>query len=530
MASANDSQGLKIAVAIFVSLTVILSVTAYFLYTEYSKASEQLVAARSEATQANQKASQANTNLLDLRNRAGYTTQSEAAAILAAIDTDQQALVESLQNELGQALELISQAQQKGATGPEVERYRQSVSTLIQTFTDESTQSPTLKGSLETLTTLTANQASLASSLATDNVKLRRQLENVDNVNQAELNKQSQAAQESQENLSAESQKYEGLFNEQRDTLDQLQRQVSDLRAENDRLESRLANLTDDYTQKRTEMLANLRRTQDELDKTEVVLENADGFVTFVDYSNNRIRTNLTRSMGARPQMILSVFDADAPGLPSDRPKARVKLLQVGDKDSVALIEEQFNKNNPLAAGDQLYSAAWSPNRPQRFALIGKIDMNRDGRDDRADLKRLIAAAGGVVDFDHPLPSDGQPQGELNPLISYYIIDERDPIRTPSNMRSVRELDQSALSFAQDKTELMRQAREFGIRPLPVERLLDSLGYSFGMLIPGGVEAADRDAIEDLLTPGGSGIPQPGSEEFERRREILQQEEADSPF
>lgn len=530
MASANDSQGLKIAVAIFVSLTVILSVMSYFLYTEYSKAAEQLVAARTEASQANQKATQANTNLLDLRNRAGYTTQSEAAAILQAIDTDQQALVESLQSELGQALELIGQAQQQGATGPEVERYRNSVMGLIQTFGDESTQSPTLKGSLETLATLTANQANLATSLASDNVKLRRQLENVDNINEAELTKQAQASQESQSNLAEESRKYEGLFNEQRDTLDQLQRQVSDLRAENDRLESRLVNMTDDYTQKRSEMLSNLRKTQDQLDKTEVILENADGYVTFVDYSNRRIRTNLTRSMGARPQMILSVFDANAPGLPSDRPKARVKLLEVGDKDSVALIEEQFEQNNPLATGDQLYSAAWSPNRPQRFALIGKIDMNRDGRDDREDLKRLIAAAGGVVDFDHPLPIDGAPQGELNPLISYYIVDERDPIRTPSNMRSVRVLDDAALSFAQDKTELMRQAREYGIRPLPVERLLDSLGYSFGMLIPGGVEAADRKAIENILDPEGSSVPQPGTEEYNRRLESLQQQNTDAPF
>ena len=32
MAAANESQGLKIAVAAFVTLTVILAVTSYFLY------------------------------------------------------------------------------------------------------------------------------------------------------------------------------------------------------------------------------------------------------------------------------------------------------------------------------------------------------------------------------------------------------------------------------------------------------------------------------------------------------------------
>ena len=37
--AANESQGLKIAVAAFVSLTVILAVTCYFLYSNYDQAS-----------------------------------------------------------------------------------------------------------------------------------------------------------------------------------------------------------------------------------------------------------------------------------------------------------------------------------------------------------------------------------------------------------------------------------------------------------------------------------------------------------
>ena len=527
MASANESQGLKIAVAIFVSLTVILAVTSYFLYSEYSKASEQLTAARGEATQANQKATQANTNLLALRDRAGYSNQTDPNAILQAIDTDQQTLLETLTNELTQANETIVQAQQQGATGPEVARYRENLQGLRQTFEDESSQNPTLKGSLATLAALTVNQARLSTSLAADNVRLRRQLENVDNVNQAELNRQMQAVQASQTELQSEHSKYEGLFNEQRDQLDQLQRQVAELRAQNDTLTTRLASQREDYENKISDMLEQMKFWRDQTEKAEVVLDNPDGYVTFVDYSNRQIRTNLTRSMGARPQMILSVFDADAPGLPSDKPKARIKLIQVGERDSVAQIEEQFQKNNPIRSGDQVYSAAWSPNEPQRFALIGKIDMNRDGVDDREDLKRLIQAAGGVVDYDLPTPSVGQEQGELTAKISYYIIDERDPIRTPSNMRSVKEMSREDLAFATTRTEKVEQARRLGLRPLPIQRLLSSLGYSFGMTIPGTVEAADRDAIRNLLNPGGVKVPLPGTDEFERRR---QEAAGDTPF
>src|SRR5690606_26794124 len=135
--------------------------------------------------------------------------------------------------------------------------------------------------------------------------------------------------------------------------------------------------------------------------------------------------------------------------------------------------------NNPLRTGDQVYSAAWSPNEPQRFALIGKIDVNRDGLDDREDLKRLIAAAGGVVDYDLPPPLVGQEQGELNANIIYYVVDERDPIRTPSNARAVQSLNLAEEAFAKRRTEVIEEARTLGIRPLPVERLLSSMGYSF---------------------------------------------------
>ncbi|RUL87869.1 coiled-coil domain-containing protein [Tautonia sociabilis] len=519
MSTANDSQGLKIAVAIFVSLTVILAVTSYFLYSEYSKASEQLEAARNEASQANQKAQQANANLLSLRDRAGYSNLSDPSAIEQQIKQDQDALVEKLNTELGAAVQAIGRAQQEGATGPEVARFRQNIDTLLQSFRDESTQNPTFKGSLATLASLTANQASLASALATDNVRLRRQLENVNNVNQAELNTQQQAAQQAQDDLASEHRKYETLFDQQRQTIDNLTTQVATLRAENDQLAQRLANQQNAYEAERERLLTQINDWRTRAEKEEGVLDVADGYVTFVDYSTRRIRLNITRSQGARPQMILSVFDADAPGLPTDKPKARIKLLQVNERDSVASIEEEFDKTNPIRAGDQVYSAAWSPTEPQRFALIGKIDMNRDGVDDRDDLIRLIEAAGGVIDYDLPPPGSGQERGELNAGISYYVIDERQPIRTPSNARSVREMSLAEQAFAETKTEVLDRARSLGIRPLPVERLLSSLGYSFGMLIPGEPEATNDRALRNLLNPGGMSAPPPGTEEFERNRQ-----------
>ena len=105
-----------------------------------------------------------------------------------------------------------------------------------------------------------------------------------------------------------------------------------------------------------------------------------------------------------------------------------------------------------------------------RFALVGKIDVNRDGKDDRDELKRMIEEAGGVIDFDLPPTDLGKEIGTLSPRINWYVVDGRLPLREsrfprvpgaplPNRVRSV-----------------LKEARLDGIRPLPIEKLLAVLG------------------------------------------------------
>ena len=56
-AAANESQGLKIAVAAFVVLTVALAVTSYFLYSAYSRSEAQLESEQDKLTAAQKEAS-----------------------------------------------------------------------------------------------------------------------------------------------------------------------------------------------------------------------------------------------------------------------------------------------------------------------------------------------------------------------------------------------------------------------------------------------------------------------------------------
>ncbi len=519
MAAANESQGLKIAVAIFVSLTVILSVATYFVYSEYSKSEEKLAAATQEVSQKQQAASKALADFQTIRDRAGYQTLNDANQVLEGIRKDQEELVEQL-NDMEQAVSAaIAKAREAGAPAEEVNQFQTDLQRITQRFQEETQlDSATLKSSLEILTELISNTGQLAASLASNNVKLRRDLEGVNQVNKSELDVQIAAAQKAADDLQDQINQYEQMRLDMVLQIDDLQSEYNQLIAERDRLTGTLARERDDSKTQLNELSARMITLRERVERDEMVLDVPDGHITYVDYSQKEVRTNLTRGMGARPQMIFAVFDRDAPGLPSDKPKARIQLVQVNEGDSVARIVHTFDLRNPLHAGDQVYSAAWSPMEPLRFALVGKIDMNRDGRDDREDLKRLIRAAGGVIDFDLPPPAIGQEKGEITAMTSWYVVDDREPIRTPANQRSIAELESVDQEFVQRRTEIFRIARENGVRPMPLERLLPSLGYSFGMMIPGVVEAANTRAIEALINPEGMTAPLPGSEEFDAQR------------
>jgi hypothetical protein len=200
--------------------------------------------------------------------------------------------------------------------------------------------------------------------------------------------------------------------------------------------------------------------------------------------------------MGARPQMKMSIFDRNAPGVPTEKPKGTVELIYVGETYSIARIVKTFDMTNAIRTNDIVYSPSWSPNEPMRFALIGRIDVNRDGKDDRADLKRMIEAAGGTVDYDLPPPEAGKETGKLTARVAWYVTDERMPLNLEGYAKSQKSITMNeSADFLRKKSEAVREARINGIRPMPIERLLAYLGYEYGARIVGRAEAVDRNAL-----------------------------------
>ena len=63
------------------------------------------------------------------------------------------------------------------------------------------------------------------------------------------------------------------------------------------------------------------------------------------------VQLNINRSMGARPQMVMSVFDSRSPGIPTEKPKGTIELIKVGDRFSIARIVKTMNPIDPIHDG-----------------------------------------------------------------------------------------------------------------------------------------------------------------------------------
>ena len=265
--------------------------------------------------------------------------------------------------------------------------------------------------------------------------------------------------------------------------------------------------MKDDYSKEKDQLRSIISELHDKADRVNTILDHPDGLITFVDYDSREVQLNINRSIGARPQMVLSVFDSRSPGIPTEKPKGTIEITKVGDRISIGRIIKTINPIAPIHIGDIVYSAAWSPNNPTRYALLGKIDINRDGRDDREELKRMIQEGGGIVDFDLPPPYIGKETGKLTPRIDWYVIDERTPLRDVFTRSHGEAIMKDDAMLAQRMGEVVKEARADGIRPMPIERLLSFLGYDINTPVVGRTESVNQRALNRLVAPKHYGAP-----------------------
>ena len=496
-ASSNDSQGLKIAVAAFVALSVILGVTTYFGWTYYGQEQVKRLSAESKEKNKNDELRKYIGDLDDLRKMIG-ARQEEMDPIKQEIKTESKKIDDDLQSIVAQINDAIGKAQAAGLTGPEIDDLKTKAAGISSAYFSQPNK--TLLSSLDRMKELLKNIALLNNAVAINYTRTKRSLEDADGINKSKMDVLAADFKKAKDDLALEHDNHVKDRQILVTKTDELQTMNAEQATKIAGLESDLKQTKDDLSKKLALSQTINRELRDQVEKTENVLDRPDGVLTFIDYRTGEVRANVKRSEGALPQMTFAIFDRDSPGLPTDKPKGTIMLTAVGEAESRATIVKTTDPLNPFRIGDFVYSAAWSPNEPKRFAIIGKIDINRDGIDDRADLKRMIRAAGGIVDFDLPPPDVGKETGKLTGRDAWYITDDRPPLIPPSESERKQYQTETREYFTR-KSEVLREARENGVRPITLEHLLSYLGYDMAAPVVGRAEAVDMGTLQRLMRP-----------------------------
>ncbi|MCL2004778.1 MAG: hypothetical protein FWG73_01315 [Planctomycetaceae bacterium] len=151
-----------------------------------------------------------------------------------------------------------------------------------------------------------------------------------------------------------------------------------------------------------------------------------------------------------------------------DASKASVEVMQIlgPHRAEVRILDDILN--DPIMAGDVIYSPIWKPGQRVRFALTAGMALPGSSIESGNEaVKRLIEMNGGIVDcwIDENVP-EGQEhlQGELSDLTNFIVI----------NDRVARELD-SEVRLVQDG--LVESARNRAVKSISLEDLLSRMGW-----------------------------------------------------
>ena len=174
MAEPNESQGLKIAVAAFMTLSVILAVTSYFLYANVAKAEARLESEQDAQIRAKKMTSLALMQYDELRTRIG-TKAVEFDAAKEEISANFKKVEDRLENLMSVVNAALQAAQQNGAQGPELEDAKLKVQKAFASYRSEPNKN--YISSLERLTELIESLASLTTQLSRNYVGGRKSLE-----------------------------------------------------------------------------------------------------------------------------------------------------------------------------------------------------------------------------------------------------------------------------------------------------------------------------------------------------------------
>ena len=206
--------------------------------------------------------------------------------------------------------------------------------------------------------------------------------------------------------------------------------------------------------------------------------EHSDGKITLVDDSGRLVWVDLGSADKLKAGIRFSVFDQSAEQIGGSRKgiKGVIEVSRVtGPHRAQARIIDR-DRLNPVLKGDLVFSPIWSVGHSERFALVGLIDLNDDGRSDIEGLRRYVAESGSRMSVwvDDTGARNG---GEVDMSIKYLVVGNTP---TPDQARN----DAQRTSYNRligHLTAMREEAYDHGVRVIRLNDFLAYIGYTRGL-------------------------------------------------
>lgn len=264
---------------------------------------------------------------------------------------------------------------------------------------------------------------------------------------------------------------------------DDYKKKESDLRKEIDQLNEEKKIAQANFSKKENDLRAQLTKMKDENDKlvkfkkqvfeeqTKNVeredFESAQGKVVYVDQNGVIVNINLGRAQGLKTGLHFAVLPQDTLRVSEATPKAQIEIMKVYENQAQARVISD-RKNVPVISNDLIYSPTWRPGSKVKIALVGKLDVNGDGADDRQLVKSLIEQNGGEIVEDVG-PETKQLMDKMDIYTRYLVVGEM-----PRGLET-KGGDPRAVEISTRYAQVRSRARELNVTEMSLEKLIGYL-------------------------------------------------------
>lgn len=190
----------------------------------------------------------------------------------------------------------------------------------------------------------------------------------------------------------------------------------------------------------------------------------AQGTIVNTFEGGNVVWVNLGSADGLRVGVKFGIVDPGVTKLKEARPKAHLEISEVLGPSLARGKVISGNLQVPVVKNDLVYSVVWQKGRKTQFALMGKMDMNGDGLDDRETLKEMIIQGGGIVTED--LGPDGKSSGRMTVDTNWLVVGET------YKVTGTEELDGRQREFRSKFSDMQERAKELAVSQINLDKLL----------------------------------------------------------